>query len=150
MKRTIRMMLALATFMAAGQLLAQTPRTAEVQFKAAQHMEEVEGDLKGAIAAYQKIAQGKDRSLAVQALLRMAGCYEKLGDAEAQKIYGRVVRDFADQTENAALARTRLAAALQPARDSQTTRRVWTGDWTSVSLDGRYLSYTDWETGDVA
>ena len=47
----------------AGLLLAQASRSAEVQFKAAQQKELVEGDLKGAIKDYEKIASGKDRAL---------------------------------------------------------------------------------------
>jgi Tol biopolymer transport system component len=47
-------------------------------------------------------------------LLRLAGCYEKLGQ-QAQKVYEQVVRDFADQPA-AAQARSRLAALRRLAR----------------------------------
>ena len=150
MKRRFKITIALAALLGVGQLLAQNSRTAEVQFKEAQHKEQVEGDLKGAIEQYKKIAQGSDRRLAAKALVAIGECYERLGSAEARAAYDRVVREFADQPESATQARARLAA-LQGPNESQTiARRVWAGSADSVSLDGRYLSYTDWETGDVA
>lgn len=143
-----------AAFLVRSPLLAQAPRPDDVQFKAAQHKEEVEGDLKGAIEEYAKLAQSRERAIAARALVRMADCYQKLGDPQARTIYERVVREFADQKEAAGDARTRLAALADPGRQratGPTARRVWggrTGD--SVSADGRFLSFTDWETGDVA
>ncbi len=50
--------LAFVAFVSVG-LFAQTSRTADVAFKAAQHIEEVEGNLRGAIDAYAKLAQGQ-------------------------------------------------------------------------------------------
>ena len=82
---------------AVGQ--SQATRPAEVQLKAALHKEQVEGDLKGAIEQYKKIAAqpGAGRATVATALLRMGQCYEKLGNAEARTAYERLVRDFADQ-----------------------------------------------------
>ena len=95
---------------AVGQ--TQASRSAEVQLKAALHKEQVEGDLKGAIEQYKKIAAqpGAGRATVATALLRMGQCYEKLGNAEARTAYERLVRDFADQAEIVAQARVRLAA----------------------------------------
>ncbi len=44
------------------------------------HQEEVEGDLKGAIAAYRKVlaAPGVSRKIAAEALVHLGQCYEKL------------------------------------------------------------------------
>jgi hypothetical protein len=92
---------AITVTLACGVILAQSSRTAEAEFKAAQHKEEVVGDFKGAIDQYKKIAQGKDRALAVKALLRMAALYQKQGDAEAQRVYERIAREFGDQKEAA-------------------------------------------------
>ena len=80
---------------------AQAARSAEVQMKAAQQKAEVEGDLKGAIEEYKKIVAGagSNRALAAEALVRMAGCYQKLGVSEAQTIYQRVLREFGDQKD---------------------------------------------------
>jgi Tol biopolymer transport system component len=137
-----------AVGLAASQgMLAQSSRTADVQFKAAQHQEEVVGDLTGAIEQYKKIARGRDRSIAAKALVRMAECYEKLGQSDAQKTYERVVREFADQTESAAAARARLASMRHaPATGNDMSfRRVGDGSQNehgaAVSYDGRYIAH---------
>jgi Tol biopolymer transport system component len=140
--------LALGLLVSRG-VLAQASRAAEAQFKAAQHTEEVEGDLKGAIEQYKKLAQGSDRAIAAKALLQMAACYEKLGQSDAQKTYERVVREFADQLESAATAQTRLAALGTRASTSPADlsyHLAWTAPGrntylSSVSPDGRYISY---------
>src|SRR5581483_8297647 len=72
---------------------------AEAALKAAMDKEVVEGDLKGAIEQYKKIAQSKDRAIAARALVRMAECYQKLGDAESRRIYELLVNKYADQKE---------------------------------------------------
>jgi Tol biopolymer transport system component len=138
----------------AGLLWAQVSRTAEVQFKAAQQKELVEGDLKGAIKEYEKIANGKDRALAAQALLRMAECYQKLGDADANKVYQRLIRDFADQTAAVSVAQARLGGAAGAGASRTLAQRLLCtdcGDYeATTTIDGRWIAYTDWETGDVA
>ena len=81
------------------------------RFHEAVHLEEVKGDLEAAISLYQKVvSEAKDRSIAAKAQLHIGLCYEKLGKAEAQKAYERVVRDYADQNQVAAEARGRLTA----------------------------------------
>jgi tetratricopeptide (TPR) repeat protein len=74
-------------------------KQARVLMQAAETKATVEGDLKAAIALYQNAVKeaGPNRGIAAQALLRRAECYQKLGDAEANKIYERLIRDFADQ-----------------------------------------------------
>lgn len=139
-----RLMFAAAlTAMTLGLLVAQSSRSAEVQFKAAQHKQQVEGDLKGAIEQYKKIAQGNDRRLAAKALVAIGECDEQLGNSEARVTYERVVREFPDQRESVAEARKRLAA-LGGAAAGIVTRQVWTGEKLqgSISLDGRYISFT--------
>jgi Tol biopolymer transport system component len=146
---------ALATGIGSGQQKGQQ----EVALQAAIRKETVEGDLKGAIEQYKKIAAqpGAGRATVATALLRMGQCHEKLGNAEARTAYERVVRDFADQAEIVAQARVRLAALGSPTASAGVrTRQVWTGPprteyvECSVSPDGRYLSYVDWDTGDLA
>jgi Tol biopolymer transport system component len=152
MKQTFRIavIVALASGLLLSRgLLAQASRTAQVQFKAAQHKEEVKGDLKGAIEDYKKVVAGAgtNRALAVQALVRMAECYQKLGDREAQNIYQRILREYSDQSDAAVLARARLGATDSVA-SSKGDRPVWTGPnvdlFGTVSPDGRYLTYVDW------
>src|SRR6266542_325197 len=104
MKRTLLFAIA----MLAAAMPATAQKTPESMLGAALHQEEVQGDLKGAIAAYQKVvvaALGVSRKTTAEALVRMGQCYEKLGDSESRKAYERVVRDYADQKEAAAIAR---------------------------------------------
>ncbi|MCX6026549.1 MAG: tetratricopeptide repeat protein, partial [Chloroflexi bacterium] len=128
---------------------AQASRSAEVQLKAALHKEQVEGDLKGAIEQYKKIAAqpGAGRATVATALLRIGQCYEKMGNAEARTAYQRVVRDFADQAEIVAQARMRLAALGGPgAAGGLVTRRVLTdasGVGEVLTADGKYISHID-------
>ena len=138
---------ALALALGAVQKDTQKDPRAEAQLQAAINKETVEGDLKGAIELYQKLANGSDHAAAAKALVRMGQCYEKLGNVEAAKAYERVVREFSDQKEMAATARARLAAlgrGLGSAPDV-TVRQVWAGPWYgglgAPSRDGAYLSF---------
>lgn len=133
---------------------AQKNVAAQSMLEAAKQKETLEGDLAGAIRQYQAIVERyskTDRGVAAQALVHMAGCYLKLGNAEAQKIYARIVKDFADQPEAVTVARAHLAGSNTDTR--QTTTRVWSGPKVfaegTISPDGRYLSGTDWDTGDL-
>lgn len=148
MKRAL--VIGIVVALGAGVMVhAQAARSAEVQIKAAQQKAEVEGDLKGAIEEYKKIVAGagSNRALAAEALVRMADCYQKLGDAEAQKIYQQIVRDYADQGEATALARSRLGATVVSAT-AKGDRPAWIGPkvdlFGQVSPDGRYITYVDW------
>src|SRR5207249_8791174 len=97
----------------AAAFLATAQRTPESMLGAALHQEEVQGDLKGAIVAYQKVvaAPGVSRKTAAEALVRMGQCHEKLGNAEARRIYEQVVREYSDRKDAVAMARVRLGTA---------------------------------------
>jgi len=136
---------------------------AEVALQAAIKIETIDGDLKAAIEAYRKVVATyeSDRAVAAKALIHVGQCYEKLGAAEvkeAQKAYERVVREFGDQVAETAAARARLVGLAGTAGaaggSTMTVRRVWTGAEVDamgqVSQDGRFMSFTDWATGDLA
>ena len=123
--------------------------------QAAIKTETVDGNLKGAIEQYQKLANGSHRAVAAKALVRMGQCYEKLGDAQARKAYDRVVRDFADQKDALVAAQALLAALDRTANStSVVVRRVWAGPEVIAegvpSWDGRYLSFADRSTANIA
>jgi Tol biopolymer transport system component len=102
------------------------------------------GDLPEAIRQYDSIAARypDDRSVVATALIRMGDAYERLGDTESRRIYERIVREFDDQREIAALARTQLAAAAQ-SRPQGLVRLPLSGSgdygFGAVTPDGRYL-----------
>ena len=106
--------LTLATALIQTATIAQKADPAEVQLKAAIQREVEDGDFKGAIEQYKKLANSSNRAVAAKALLRMGQCYEKLGDTESRKAYEHLVRDFVDQKDMAEQARARLAALGAP------------------------------------
>jgi len=106
--------------------------------KAAMDLELVDHDPKAAIEQYKKVVATGDRALAAQALLRMAGCYEKLGDAEGQKrTLQQILKNHPSQPE-ATEARRRLGNSSV----TVSKRLVWTPPkgvtFINVSPDGRY------------
>ncbi len=151
MKRILILAAALTVVLLSGA------QTAESLLGAAIHQEEAEGNLTAAIAGYKKVlAQyGSNHAVAAKAQLRLGACYERLGDADARKAYESVIRNYGDQTEIVTQARARLAALGRPAvPGGLAVRQVWADPGGSlmgaVSLDGRYLTATDWKTGDLA
>ena len=143
--------LVLTTAMAFGQAAA------DVQLKAAAHKQEVEGDLKGAMDTYRKIIanNGKDRGVVAKAMLHLAQCHEKLGQAEARKLYEQITTSYRDQAAVAAEARERLAALDGGSKHTGglTARQIQTApnlDGASITPDGRLMAMTHWETGDLA
>jgi Tol biopolymer transport system component len=147
--------------LSAGILAASSVPQGEdpaVLLRAAIEKEEVDGNLEAAITQYKQIVKvaGTNRPVAAQALLRLGGCYEKRGPEEARKTYEQLISNYSEQSREVAAARQRLAAlAAGPparARDSRLTlRRVPDLDmYAKPSPDGKYLSFTDWKSENLA
>ena len=142
--------------LAAGAPFAQT-RDLAVQLKAADHKAQVEGDLRGALELYKQVAAtaGNNRTVAAQALLGMAECYQKLGDApQAKSTYERLAREYADAKEIVATAHARLGRLSNTA--GIVARELWPGDESglqaSLAPDGRSVvthAIRDLSTGRV-
>jgi Tol biopolymer transport system component len=141
-------------FTAAVLTAFESTETAKVMMEAARKKEVVDGNLSGAIKQYAAIVAKykNDRATGAMALVHMAECYQKMGDAESRKIYEQVVRDYGDQKDAVTIARAKLGAGV--ANSGVITRQMWSGpkvdSYGGLSADGRFLSYTDWETGDLA
>lgn len=137
---------------------APQPDNPAVLLRAAIEKEEVDGDLDAAIRQYLQVIKiaGANRTVAAQALLRLGGCYEKRGPEEARRAYQQLIRDYAEQAKEVAAARQRLVALTAgvraPAGSSRLTiRRVPDLDmYAKPSPDGKYLAFTDWDTGNLA
>lgn len=135
-------------------------QTVEQLLPEAVQLEEVKGELEQAIKVYQAIITGfpDNRPVAAEACFRMGMCYEKLGKQEAKKAYRQLIREYSDQEDLVAEARGRLAALEQPlipaVKKGLAVRKIWDGPEVDImgepSPDGKYLSYVDWETGDLA
>lgn len=150
MKRIALVMLAII-------LAVSVPAAQDLErlFKAAVNEELINRNCKAAIEQYKKVAAGSNRALVAQALFRMAGCYRQLGDAEAQKVYRRLVDEFADQKEVYAAAQKLLGTGSEAPRAAGVTGdrmvksgpRVTWGDG-RVSPDGRLISYVSYDGPD--
>jgi len=106
--RLLTAALAIALAVPASGLAQQT---AERLYQEGLYQEEVQGDLRNAITLFERILSEfpNARPVAANALMHIGLCQEKLGSAEAQRAYDRLLRDYGDQTEVAAQARARLA-----------------------------------------
>lgn len=158
---TAMLVLALA---GSATVVGQRPATTPAALMgAAQHQEDVEGNLDAAIATYQKVADNPKapRALAASALLQIGRLHEKRGSREATRAYERIAKDFADQSTIVAQARSRLtalgsappaaAAGQVVARQVLASRDVDASG--SVSKDGRLYAFVDWTataTGNLA
>ncbi|MBN2408517.1 MAG: PD40 domain-containing protein [Candidatus Aminicenantes bacterium] len=158
----------LAVVLVVGVLAAGHPlpapfqQSAEELYQTALLKKEAEGDLSGAIKLFQDIiAKFPDtRDVAAKAQLQIGVCYEKMGTAEAEKAFQKVIDNYPEQSEAVREAKGKLslllrARALVKTGDSELRlRQVWAGPLVdimgAVSPDGRYLSFVDWITGDLA
>jgi Tol biopolymer transport system component len=127
----------------------------DVALKMAINAELVTGDVNTAIARYSQIA---DRyrttapAVAARALVQMAASYEKLGKPEARHAYEEVLRLFPDE-EAASRARARLGndTGATATKSGVTLASLPNSDGLpgTVTLDGKYLSFTSWSDGEV-
>ena len=141
---------------------ASIQQSAEQLYQSGIYKEEVEGELEKAIEIYQTIVKQfpGNREIAAKAQLQIGLCYEKLGLKEAEKAFQRVIDNYPEQSESVKVAKEKLslilkAQALVEKGDKEfRIRKIWEGidmdELTKPSPDGRYLSYTDWDTGDLA
>ena len=139
--------------------LAQKP---EEHFQKGLIKEEGEGSLLEAIDIYNEVAEDEsaERSLQAKALLHVGLCYEKLGRQEAEKTYRKIIKQFPDQTETVKVANEKLSllsraeSSRQLEENGLNIRKVLEGPSVEYlmgepSPDGKYLSYNDWDTGDI-
>src|SRR5687767_4433484 len=154
MKRALTGFIA-AAILLTGSAAAQQRKQQDIDLQAAIRKETIDGDLNGAIKQYAAIVSKyvkSDRAVTAMAMVRMAECYQKMGNAESRKLYEQVLREYADQKEAVTLARARMGGSSQPGRPTNTL--VWKGGKVdsggTVSPDGRYISFVDWGTGNLA
>jgi Tol biopolymer transport system component len=136
--------------------------SAEELYEAAIFKKEAEGDLGGAIQRFLKIitAFPDNRKMGAKAQLQIGMCYEKTGMKQALKAYQKVAESYPEQTEEIKLATEKIAillkaqALVEKGDREFKIRQVWSGPDVDIfggpSPDGRYLSYVDGKTGDLA
>ena len=136
-------------FTIGDRVVAQTGRDL---FQQALVKERANGDLRGAIAIYERIVREftTERALTANALVQLGECYEKLGSTEAERAYQRVVSEFAEQTDFVVQARARLAALRSATAGGRgpVARRLFSTEGPdafsptmTASPDGRQVAY---------
>jgi hypothetical protein len=151
--QNVAVALVLASQLFVPAVFAQTRPAVELEGAIAK--EQVDGDLKTAIAIYQEIAADTSapRDVRAKALLHLVRCYEKLGQ-QAQTVYRQIVRDFGDQPE-ASQALARLAALKEadhptaPAGITQRKIQMPGPQMMPGDTDGRRAVYLKETTGEV-
>jgi Tol biopolymer transport system component len=158
----LAIVLVMVVLAASHALPKPAQQSAEELYQAALLKKEAEGDLSGAIKLFQEIISKfpDKRDVAAKAQLQIGVCYEKMGTKEAEKAFQKVIENYPEQSEAVKEAREKLslllkAQALVKTGDSEfKLRQLWTGPLVdtcgAVSPDGRYLSFVDWQTGDLA
>jgi Tol biopolymer transport system component len=130
-------------------------------FQRALVIERVEGNLDEAVRLYERILREfpGESELRARVLVELGRCYELKGrEVEAVRAYEEVVRNHRDFEAQVEIARRRLAELRKRARPTASAaklaRQVWSGPEVDTegapSPDGRYLSYVDWDTGNLA
>ncbi len=150
------------TFLLIWALSGAGQQSADQLYQAGLYQEEVGGDLQKAIDLYLRILKEfpENRGVAAKAQLHLGLCYEKLGLKQAQEAYQRVIDQYPEQGEAVKAAKEKLAllAKTQTAgekggrelRIRRISEEFWPEWGNALSSDGRYLVYTDWDTGDIA
>lgn len=134
-------------------LVAQSPREL---FERARMLEESNSKLADAIVLYtQVVSHSTDRKLAAAAQLRIGLLHERRGHTEeAQRAFSMVVQRYGDQADLVRQAQARIGPPAAIPSNTPAARRVWAGPAVDLSgapsPDGKYVSYVDWETGDLA
>ena len=140
---------------------ALSQETAEQLYETAIFKKEAEGDLEGAVKIFKRIVNEfpENRKISAKAQLQIGKCYEKLGLDEASRAYQKVIENYPEQREEVREAREKLtllakAQSVIEKRDREFKIRQLLGPDVDIygppSLDGRYLCYVDWTTGDMA
>jgi len=129
----------------------------EQLFEKAVFTEESLGDLDGAIELYLELLERsqEDRAFVAQAQYRLGLCYLKKGDQEqAVTTFQKLIENFPGEQQVVTQARARLSnLGYAAARPEMSMRKIWTNGGATLgapTADGRFLTFTDWSTGDLA
>jgi Tol biopolymer transport system component len=145
-------------------LLGALNQSGEDLFQKALRLERNEGKLMEAIELYNKVVAEKgNEGLAAKAQLRIGICYERLGQKnskQAQDAFQKVIDNYPSQPEEVRMAREKLATLArvkviaQKGKQNLSIQKAWSGQgvdlFGEISPDGKYLCFTDWDTGDLA
>jgi Tol biopolymer transport system component len=142
--------LVLVTLLGSISLMSQQTKksSAERLYQEALLKKEGDGDLQAAIKLFTKVIADfpNDRKTASQAQLQIGLCYEKLGTAEAEKAFRKVIEKYADQAEAVSMAKDRLGllskpgGMQQPGNTGLSLREISIPEG-APSPDGKFIAY---------
>jgi len=144
------------TVVALVALSALAEESVRQLYERARLLQERNRNLDEAIRIYGRIVERAkdDRALAARAQLELGILYLRLGrEEQAREAFRKVIVEFPDQPAVVREARGRLGVngSLRP---SMSVRQVWAAPDTDnsggPSPDGRYISFTNWDTGDLS
>ncbi|MFC2083604.1 tetratricopeptide repeat protein [Bacteroidota bacterium] len=131
-------------------------------FEKAKYTMETKGDLNEAIKLFDEIIKKypDEREFSAKSQFYIGICYQKLGLNEAQKAFQNVISKYPEQTNIVTLAKERLAKLqnieinlTKEDKDLNLTK-VWDYKYEPYggepSPDGRYISFVNWESAEVA
>ncbi len=169
MKTRISVSFVGAILLISSLALSQQSNKAESLYQEALMQMEGKGNFSKALEVFGQIIKDYpgNRQVSARSQYQIGVCYEKLGKNEAKKAYEQVVKNFADQPQVVAEARTRLAAlnAASETGRGPVARRLISGNvqptihnprTMAPSPDGRWVAYAqggvyirNLESGDV-
>ncbi len=143
---------------------ATSPQQDQNLFQKALTKERADGNLEEAIKLYQQVVEiSRDKSLAAKAQLRIGECHGKLGQKNvkhAKDAFQKVIDNYPSQAESVRAAREKLALLIRAQnivrkKDREfTMRKIVAGPaidiMGDVSPNGKYICFTDWDSGDIA
>jgi tetratricopeptide (TPR) repeat protein len=106
---------------------------------------ETAGDIKGAVQIFERIVRdySSNRALSARALVQLGRWSDLLGQDQARQHYERVIREFADQKEAVAEARSRLDALPKVSAPGTSPARRLAVDWANWTrrINGATLTH---------
>ncbi|MFC2156607.1 tetratricopeptide repeat protein [Acidobacteriota bacterium] len=142
-----------------------SPQSAKELYETAIFKKDADGDMLGAIKLFNEILERfpNSRDIAAKAQLQIGMCYEKLGLKslkQARSAFQKVVDNYPLQSEEVKAAREKLSSLLKVSSTDVKSENefkievVWPKPkWDilgSPSPNGRYISFVDWDTCDLA
>jgi Tol biopolymer transport system component len=144
---------------------ASVQQSAEEMYEAAVFKKDADGDMQGAIKIFREIVERYPHNveIAAKAQLQIGICYEKMGQKtieQAQEAFQKVLDNYPGQTDAVKLAKAKLSlimqvkSAIPEAELGLKTQKIssdpMVDSYAAISPDGRYVSFVDWRTGDLA
>ena len=165
MKTKLLLLLVLLLATSISSQAFQESQDYRVLYEKAKYTMETKADLQEAITLFELLIKTypNEKEYVAKSLLYQGLCYEKLGNQEAVKKYQYLVKNYPEQKNEVAIARERLDRLIQAQTnnkvaesnpESMTLHKVWLGSvtigWGAVSPNGRFISYPDDKTMNLA